>query len=139
MEECLRAAPALVIAVLEKAANLTESRRLQLAAEAGKSIGLCLIPDAAISNAAETRWRSTYLPVAMQRHAHQWELLKNKTGIIGRWEVAWDESARDLIVVSAPGGRTGVAQQQFNQPVEASRSGRDAQKRLAALLDQRGG
>ena len=139
MEESLRAAPSFVVATLGTAASLTESRRLQLAAEAGQSVGLCLIPDAAISNAAETRWRSTALPCARQKPLHQWELLKNKKGILGCWEVAWDEAARDLTVVSASGGGAGAAQQQLDQPRSTIRSGHDAQKRLAALLDQRGG
>ena len=139
MEESLRAAPSMVVATLGTAANLTESRRLQLAAEAGQSVGLCLIPDAATSNAAETRWRSTALPCASQKSAHQWELLKNKKGILGHWKVRWNEAARDLTVVSASGGRAGAAQQSLDQPQDTIRSGRDAQKRLAALLDQRGG
>ena len=139
MEECLRATPSLVIAALGTAANLTESRRLQLAAEVGQSVGLCLIPDAAISNAAETRWRSTALPCASQKSLHQWELSKNKRGILGHWKVHWDEAARDLTVVSASGGGTNVAQQSLDQPQNTIRSGRDAQKRLAALLDQQGG
>jgi len=139
LEESLRASPGLVIADLDKAANLTESRRLQLAAEAGGSVGLSMIPDAEISNAAETRWRSTYLPCAAHGALHRWELLKNKKGILGAWEVAWNATARNLTVVSASGGGAGLAQQRDNRPLEAIRDGRDAQKRLAALLDQRGG
>jgi len=139
MEESLRAAPSMVVARLGTAAGLTESRRLQLAAEVGQSVGLCLIPDAAISNTAETRWRSTALPFAAQTSLHQWELLKNKKGILGQWQVAWDDTARNLIVVSASGGRTGASQQQRDQPQDTIRSGRDAKKRLAALLDQQSG
>jgi len=105
MEESLRAGPSLVVAALGQAADLTESRRLQLAAEVGQSVGLCLIPDANISNAAETRWRSTALPCAGQKTSHQWNLKKNKKGILGQWEVAWDEAARDLTVVWPMRGR----------------------------------
>ena len=139
MEESLRAAPSLVVAALGTEADLTESRRLQLAAEAGQSVGLCLSSDATISNAAETRWRSTALPCARQNPSHQWELLKNKKGILGHWKVRWNEAARDLTVVSASGSRARAAQQSLDQPQDTIRSRRDAKKRLAALLDQRSG
>ena len=57
MEEALRFSPAaLVIAELTKPMDLTISRRLQLASEAGGGIGLALVDDAPVSNAAETRW-----------------------------------------------------------------------------------
>lgn len=68
MEEALRsgAAPT-VVAECAAPPDLTRSRRLQLAAEAGAGaaaapVGLGLIPDAAVSNAAETRWRATAAP-----------------------------------------------------------------------------
>ena len=65
MEEALRsgAAPT-TIAEIGRPLDLTASRRLQLAAEAGGGIGLALTPAAedARSNAAETRWRVSPAP-----------------------------------------------------------------------------
>ncbi len=57
MEECLRSGAAgFVIAAPEKPLSLTAGRRLQLAAEAGRTTGLMLIRENGGSNAAETRW-----------------------------------------------------------------------------------
>jgi protein ImuA len=87
-EEALRcgAAP-LVIAELAQAADLTASRRLQLAAGSGDGRGLCLLPEGrARPNAAETRWLCT--PVPGSGGGRQlWELVKNKRGRLGAWEV----------------------------------------------------
>ena len=58
MEEALRdGAVPLVVIELGQPLGLTPGRRLQLAAKAGRTTGLCLIPDGMGSNAAETRWR----------------------------------------------------------------------------------
>ena len=92
-EEALRSGAApLVVAELAGATDLTASRRLQLAAGAGAARGLCLVPEArARPNAAETRWHCTPIPGG---RAHQlWELVKNKRGKLGCWEVAWREPA----------------------------------------------
>ncbi|MEM0923202.1 MAG: hypothetical protein AAGI13_09160 [Pseudomonadota bacterium] len=85
MEEALRSpAPALVVGELSRAPDLTESRRLQLAAGTGGGRGLCLIAgETAQSNAAETRWLCHSLPSGGQR----FELIKNKRGKLGAWEV----------------------------------------------------
>ncbi|XHC09946.1 hypothetical protein ABWH98_20820 [Labrenzia sp. ac12] len=62
-ETALRSGAAgLVVAELSGTVGLTEGRRLQLAAEAGRTTAILLIPEGAGSNAAETRWRSTCLP-----------------------------------------------------------------------------
>lgn len=137
MEEALREAPAVVIAALSKPTDLIASRRLQLAAEAGGSTGLCLVPDVAVNNAAETRWRSTPLPTFRDSTLHRWELIKNKKGIIGRWDICWNASTHSFTVVSAPGGRARLAEQGDDGVRAPIRSGRDAQERVAALLDQR--
>jgi len=98
-EEALRSgAVALVVAELAEAPDLTASRRLQLAAgargERGGGRGLCLVPEArSRSNAAETRWRCT--PIAGGRTRQLWELVKNKRGRLGCWEVVWEEGAAD--------------------------------------------
>lgn len=95
-EEALRSGAApLVIAELAEAADLTASRRLQLAAGTGGSRGLCLLPEARIRpNAAETRWLCTPVPGPSGgpgRGRQLWELVKNKRGCLGVWEITWDQ------------------------------------------------
>lgn len=106
VEEALRAgAVPLVVAELREAPDLTESRRLQLAAGTGGGRGICLIPEGKLrTNAAETRWRCEPLPatqVAGQNRAghpwagqhwtaQHWEIVKNKKGRLGKWQVAWN-------------------------------------------------
>ncbi len=56
-EEALRSGAAgFVVAAPEKPLSLTAGRRLQLAAETGRTTGLLLIREDGGSNAAETRW-----------------------------------------------------------------------------------
>ncbi|HUV32560.1 MAG TPA: hypothetical protein VMW31_03230 [Devosiaceae bacterium] len=95
-EEALRSGAApLVIAELAEAADLTASRRLQLAAGTGGSRGLCLLPEARTRpNAAETRWLCTPVPGpggGPGRGRQLWELVKNKRGCLGVWEITWDQ------------------------------------------------
>jgi protein ImuA len=101
-EEALRSgAVPLVIAELAEAADLTASRRLQLAAGSGGGgvRGLCLLPESrARPNAAETRWLCTPIPQSGSGGAtggrrQLWELVKNKRGCLGVWEVAWGGQA----------------------------------------------
>ncbi len=95
-EEALRSGAApLVVAELIEAADLTASRRLQLAAGAGGGRGLCLVPAARTRpNAAETRWHCTPIPGPIPARGRQlWELVKNKRGRLGIWEVAWREAS----------------------------------------------
>lgn len=104
-EEALRdGAVPLVIMDLSAALTLVTGRRLQLAAQAGRSTGLCLIPEGMGSPAAETRWRCTSLPEPEPHHKdstlQEWELIKNKSGTLGAWHVRWDQSAHRLVVVS---------------------------------------
>jgi protein ImuA len=84
-EEALRSGAApLVVAELAEAPDLTASRRLQLAAGTGGGRGLCLVPEARLrTNAAETRWRCAPVAGGGQR----WEIVKNKRGRLGVWEV----------------------------------------------------
>ncbi|MEO1468533.1 MAG: hypothetical protein AAFV86_05725 [Pseudomonadota bacterium] len=97
-EEALRSgAVPLVVAELEAAPDLTQSRRLQLAAGTGGGRGLCLVPEHRLAtNAAETRWHCS--PVAHPRATGQgsslppgalqhWELVKNRRGPLGAWQV----------------------------------------------------
>jgi len=117
-ETALRSGAAgLVVAELTGAIGLTEGRRLQLAAEAGGTTGLLVIPEGAGSNAAETRWRCQGRPVSpglpeggtlLQNSPDstlwRWSLIKNKIGTLSEWVVRWDAAARRVIVVSEAGG-----------------------------------
>lgn len=102
IEEALRAAPvALVIAEPEKPLSLTAGRRLQLAAEAGRTTGLMLIRQDAGSNATETRWTCEPLAsTAVDSTLHQWDLNKNKKGTTGSWVVNWNGASAHVHMVS---------------------------------------
>ncbi len=113
-EEALRSgAVKLVVLEVSKPLGLTAGRRLQLAAEAGRSTGLCLVPEGMGSNAAQTRWHCA--PVFDEQGAagdstlQRWEIKKNKSGTLGVWDLRWDEQARRIIVVSKAGERPGFA------------------------------
>lgn len=114
-EECLRSdGIGLVIAEPEKPLSLIAGRRLQLAAEAGRTTGLMLIRKGQGSNAAETRWHCA--PIAAECRdstPHQWSLKKNKKGTTGTWIVHWNGKTAAVHPVSAAGER--------HEPAEASR------------------
>ena len=111
-EEALRSsAPELVISEPKKPLSLTAGRRLQLAAEAGKTTGLMLIREGQGNNATETRWQCA--PVAgdaWDSTAHHWELRKNKKGTLGFWTVNWNGETTAFHMVSADGERHRVAE-----------------------------
>lgn len=115
VEEALRAAPvALVIAEPQQALSLTAGRRLQLAAEAGRTTGLMLIRDGQGSNATETRWRCEPAPAtSADSTLHQWSLNKNKSGTLGFWTVNWNGATAALNLVPPAGER--------HQPAEPPR------------------
>lgn len=93
-EEALRSpAVALVIAEPARPLSLTVGRRLQLAAEAGRTTGLMLIQQGSGSHAAETRWQCEPLPGPEDSTRHRWSLIKNKKGTIGPCDVNWDGTA----------------------------------------------
>lgn len=105
VEEALRdGAVPLVVLELTAPLSLTAGRRLQLAAQTGQTTGLCLIQEGMGSQAAETRWRCSPLPdpenLSEDSTLQRWELIKNKSGTLGVWDVRWSPSARRLIVVS---------------------------------------
>ncbi len=132
VETALRSGAAgLVVAEVSAAIGLTEGRRLQLAAEAGGTTALVIIPEGAGSNAAETRWRCQGVPagpppdqsspdlarpgVLPQSHSSprqnspdsthwRWSLIKNKIGTLSEWVVRWDAASHRVIVVSKAGG-----------------------------------
>ncbi|WP_188789915.1 ImuA family protein [Salipiger pallidus] len=101
-EEALRSpAPGLVIAEPEKELSLTAGRRLQLAAEGGRTTGLMLIREGQGSNAAETRWRCD--PQAAQGRdstPQAWQLIKNKSGTCQDWCVNWNGATAAFHMVS---------------------------------------
>lgn len=102
VEEALRSDPvSLVIAEPEKPLALTAGRRLQLAAEAGRTTGLMLIRQEAGSNAAETRWNCEPLPaIAADSTLHRWAINKNKKGTLAHWTVNWNGASAAFHMVS---------------------------------------
>ncbi len=105
-EESLRSGAApLVIAELSRPLSLTTGRRLQLAAKAGESTLLSIIPEGMGSNAAETRWYCAPLFAPGDSTLQRWQLIKNKSGTSGMWDIGWDAEARRVIVVSKAGQR----------------------------------
>lgn len=107
-EEGLRdGALPLVVVELTAPVSLTAGRRLQLAAQAGQTTGLCLIPEGMGSPAAETRWHCAPVPdpdsTPEDSTLQRWQLIKNKSGTLGAWHVRWDAETRRLTVVSPAG------------------------------------
>ncbi|SFR32487.1 ImuA family protein [Litoreibacter janthinus] len=100
MEEALRdGAVPFVCIELGEPLSLTAGRRLQLAAKAGKTTGLCLIPEGMGSNAVETRWHCTPVFDADDSTLQRWEITKNKSGTLGVWHVRWNAASRRVHVV----------------------------------------
>jgi protein ImuA len=114
-EEALRSANVgAVLAEPDKPLSLTAGRRLQLAAEAGRTLGLMLIRQGQGSNATETRWACAPLPnPAVPADAdstlHRWSLIKNKSGTLGDWTVRWNGASAAFHLVSKAGERPGLA------------------------------
>lgn len=100
----------LVVLEMTRPLNLREGRRLQLAAGAGGATGLCLIPEGMGSNAAETRWRAAPIFDAARGDSTlmRWEIIKNKSGTVGAWNVCWDAQTHRLHVVPPVGERPGL-------------------------------
>lgn len=107
-EEALRAGAGLVISEPDKPLSLTAGRRLQLAAEAGRTTGLMLICDGSGSPAAETRWACE--PIAGDSTRHRWDIIKNKSGTLGTWIVNWDGAQTAFDLASATSQRSGPTQ-----------------------------
>ena len=98
-----------VVAELGRGPDLMESRRPQISAEKGKTLGLIRIGKTAQSSAAQTRWNCrAVLPsdvvtpdmVANDYHGisdyiWKWEMTKNKNGQTGCWTVGWRRHAND--------------------------------------------
>ncbi|NEY89472.1 ImuA family protein [Tabrizicola oligotrophica] len=106
VEEALRTMPVgLVIAEPREALSLTEGRRLQLAAEAGQTVGLMLIRDGTGCAATETRWHCEPACGPPDSTLHQWSLNKNKKGTTGDWMIDWNGASAAFHLVSAAGER----------------------------------
>lgn len=111
-EEALRSAEVtMVLAEPEKPLGLTAGRRLQLAAEAGRTLGLMLIREGQGSNATETRWHAAALAAGQADSTLlHWSLIKNKSGTLGDWTAGWDGKTADVHLVSPAGKRCQPAQ-----------------------------
>ncbi|MFC7705829.1 ImuA family protein [Plastorhodobacter daqingensis] len=112
-EEILREpAVAAMIAEPQKPLSLKAGRRLQLAAEAGGTLGILLTGSAGGSAAVETRWHCTPLAGLGPEDStlHRWTLIKNKSGTSGEWDLRWDGSSPAFDMVSATGQRPGAAE-----------------------------
>lgn len=109
-EEGLRSgAVAAVVFEAEKPLSLTAGRRLQLAAEAGGTIGLGLIAEGAGSPATESRWHCAPLLSADDSTLWRWSRIKNKSGTNAAWDLRWDDEAHRIAVVCTSALREGAA------------------------------
>ena len=118
MEEALRAPAAGAVVAEIEALNLTASRRLQLAAEAGGAGGLLLrggtAPAASApplaTTACVTRWRVAPLPSAPFTAAARWQLTLERCrgGRPGAWSVEWNDATGDLTMAAALADRPAV-------------------------------
>ena len=114
VEEALRSpVVTLVIAEPQQPLSLTVGRRLQLAAEAGRTTGLLLIPEGGGSAASETRWHCEPAPGSEDSTLHHWQINKNKRGTNGDWMLHWDGTTAAFHLVSEAGKRL--------QPAEPTR------------------
>ena len=110
-EEALRdGVVELVVTETSHPLDLRQGRRLQLAARAGNSTGLCLIPQDMGSNAAESRWHAApiFEPTGEVSTLMRWKITKNKSGTTGAWNVRWHHTARRLDMVSPVAERSGL-------------------------------
>lgn len=108
-EEALRSgAFGVVVTRLSQPLTLFTGRRLLLAAQAGNSTGIFLIPEGAGSPAADSRWHCASYFSPDDSTLHLWQLIKNKSGTLTEWVTRWDEQTRGIIVVSKAAERAGA-------------------------------
>ena len=103
MEEGLRTGRLSAVVGEARKLDLTASRRLQLAAEAGGGLALLLRPpDAVGASAAKTRWRVTSAPGAapgwrgVGRARWRLDLLRCRGANPRSWTVDWDDATHSL-------------------------------------------
>ena len=137
-EEALRSGVIRTVVVEgERSIDLLQSRRLQLAAEAGRALGVVIGPDSG-NTAVETRWHCASLQGADGRQIRfEWNQSKNKKGSNIRLEALRDETTGRMRVVAESGGGAGLEEQ--TRPGPALRDRMGGQRRLAALLAEHGG
>lgn len=118
LEESLRseANPAMVIGAIEAGLDLTQSRRLNLAAATHATpLVLSRGKQATGTNAAATRWRIAPAPATLDRFgtfAHwRWHvtLERCRNGRTGAWLIEWDRVARRFRSVANLSNRTPAA------------------------------
>ncbi len=112
-EEGLRAGRIAVVAEVD-ALDLTASRRLQLAAEAGGGPGFvfCRRADRRTTSAARSRWRvgaapgDDDAPIGVGRSRWQVALVRSRGGREGEWLLEWDDATDHLAVATGLGDRS---------------------------------
>jgi protein ImuA len=91
MEEALRAQAFAAVLAEDTLADLTATRRLQLAAEAGRTTALLLLSQPLLGrvSAALTRWQVTAVPVEAETERVRWQLAlaRCRNGAGGIWHV----------------------------------------------------
>lgn len=95
MEEALRAQAFSAVLAEDTAVDLTVTRRLQLAAEAGRTTAFLLLSQQRLGriSAALTRWQVTSVPTEeTERTRWQLELARCRGGAGGAWQVTQDET-----------------------------------------------
>jgi protein ImuA len=99
MEEALRSGAFAAVLGEGVAPDLTATRRLRLAAEAGATTALLLLPYRAAGgvSAALTRWQVTAVPVEEESEASRWqiELSRCRGGTSGAWHVSVGQATGD--------------------------------------------
>jgi protein ImuA len=104
-EEALRSGACAGVALeADFALAVTESRRLQLAAEEGGGLGLVLRPHgvatAGTASVARTRWLAEPCPGPAGASNWRLELNRNRSGPQGIWQVTWHDATHRLHLVS---------------------------------------
>ena len=121
VHEALRAhTPGLVVADLWSGAALADlsvTRRFNLAALKARAMLLLMTPDLSATSAALTRWRVTTAPSLQPRRrlgapAFSLDLVRNRHGRTGRWTLIWnshDRTFRTVVKADATASRPGAA------------------------------
>jgi protein ImuA len=99
MEEALRAGAFSAVLAEDTPADLTATRRLQLAAETGRTTALLLLSQPLLGrvSAALTRWQVTSVP-AEEDESARWQLAlaRCRNGAGGTWQVIRDDKTLSL-------------------------------------------